>query len=80
MLYKSRYSKYLEGIQTDILAALTKDSHTIESLRIKLGVNWATVRDRLQVLEDQNIVYQKRVGRVRLFYLRRGEESNERYP
>lgn len=71
MLYrdKSRYIKYLEGIQTDILETLGNGDQTIESLRIKVGVNWKTVRDRLQVLEDKGIVCQRRVGRVRLYFL-----------
>ena len=68
-IYKSRYETYLEGIRADILEALGNGDHTIESLRVKLGVNWATVRDRLRVLEKQDMVCQKRVGRVRLYYL-----------
>jgi predicted transcriptional regulator len=80
MLYKSRYETYLEGIRTDIIKTLEKEEHTIESLRVKLGVNWKTVRDRLQSLQNEGVVCKKRVGKVNLYYLNPGFKKEEREP
>ena len=76
--YKSRYDTYLEGIKSDILETLRKEEHTIESLRIELGINWKTARDRLRVLENSGIVCKKRVGRLNLYYLNHKSEKEAR--
>lgn len=80
MLYRSRYEIYLEGIRTDIIKTLEKEEHTIESLRVKLGVNWKTVRDRLLLLQNEGVVCKRRVGRVKLYYLNPKCEKEEREP
>ena len=80
MLYRSRYEIYLEGIRTDIIKNLEEEEHTIESLRIKLGVNWKTVRDRLQSLQNEGIVCKKRVGKLNLYYLNPEFKKEEREP
>lgn len=69
MINISRYQIYLDGIRDDMYVALEEQEHTIESLRIKLGVNWATVRDRLVVMEKEGTVCKRLVGKTRLFYL-----------
>ena len=78
--YKSRYEIYLEGIRSDILEILKEEEHTIESLRIKLGVHWKTVRDRLQLLQNEGIVCKKRVGKLNLYYLNPEFKKEEREP
>ena len=80
MYTKSRYKAYLEGIRNDIIEALEEEEHTIESLRIVIGVVWRTARYQLQSLQNEGIVCKKRVGKVNLYYLNPGFKKEEREP